>query len=138
MNIDNMKRLVTHLNLEQQAFDYSVFTDYPPMEMNGVGFTKLPAAVLDGIYHSKCGFVGCVAGMAASIAAVEDGMAICSTPTMARKWLDLTHAEAEYLFHGECMARRGWYETASEALDQATAEQAAKMLQECIDAGRVV
>lgn len=155
MNIDNMKRLKTYLELEGQKFNYNTYLGEAaeqPDDFNDeededlMDFTPPTTAALLDFYNGKCGAVGCLAGMAVAIAVAEDGLVAQRSPlggeipidihTSAQQWLGLTGEEAHALFLGVEMADR--YETfgfadSGQALEGATPLDAAKLLQILID-----
>jgi len=140
MNIDNMKRLHRALELDGQKFRYSCFIGRIDDETGDVSDDDLGderSALLD-LYHCKGETVGCLAGMAASIAFVEDDFEVTfngdiDTLYTARHWLGLTNAEASALFYGQAMVDLGMYRHASTAMNRATPLEAAKTVQHWID-----
>jgi len=146
MNITNMQRLQRHLELDGQAFDYSCFVgnrleDGSAEELEGESDEVLQRALKD-LYHCGGETVGCLAGMAAAIATQEDGWLnekadgdIIDIVDIAEGWLELTANEADALFYGYAMSDQGWYTGHGQAMDNATPNEAAKIVQIWIDEG---
>ena len=146
MNITNMKRLQHHLELDGQAFDYSCFVgnrleDGSAEELEGGDDETIELALKD-LYHCGGETVGCLAGMAAAIATQEDGWLrnkadgdIIDIVEIAEEWLELTASETDTLFYGWAMSEQGWHFDATQALRNATPNEAAKIVQIWIDEG---
>jgi len=86
----------------------------------------------------KCGTTGCIAGWAATLAFEDDKHALGKRSNvmisdMAQRYLGLNDREAFHLFHGEAMVKAGFYETGGDAMGQATAVEAAKVLRMVAD-----
>jgi hypothetical protein len=141
MNIDNMKRLLTHLELDGQKFNYGYFVGRQLDDEHGGGVDDELDDGKQGLvdlYHCGGSTVGCLAGMAAAIALVEDNFTVeCDGEVIvdetAAKWLDLTHHQRVKLFYGGAMVDIGMYEYEAQALTHATPLEAAKVVQHWID-----
>jgi len=82
-----------------------------------------------------CGTTGCIAGWAATLA-IEEGLAPINNvmiSSLAQDYLELTSGEAHDLFLGGAMKTAGFYPSSGEALDNATAVEAAKVLRMVAD-----
>ena len=83
----------------------------------------------------RCGTTGCIAGWAATLA-IEEGLAPIQNvmiSSLAQDYLELTTSEAHDLFLGGAMVNAGFYHSGGDALDNATAVEAAKVLRMVAD-----
>ena len=83
-----------------------------------------------------CGTTGCIAGWAATIAFEDKDYYVprnMMISDLAQEYLGLDHDEAQTLFLGQAMVYAGFYEEDGQALGQATAIEAAKVLRMVAD-----
>ena len=144
MNIENMKRLLTHLELDGQKFHYGCFIgerredEYDGSEIVNDDEIPSDSQTLSDLYHCKGETVGCLAGMATAIALVEDNFSVQMWESIdplvtAQRWLDLDDSQRIRLFYGGAMSEIGLYSSPQKALANATPLDAAKVVQHWID-----
>lgn len=85
-----------------------------------------------------CGTTGCIAGWAATLAFEDETHSLgkrrnAMISDVAQTYLGLTDRQAFNLFLGETMVDAGFYEDSGEALNKATAVEAAKVLRMVAD-----
>ena len=83
-----------------------------------------------------CGTTGCIAGWAATLALEDKSYCVTRNQMisdLAQDYLELEHDESQKLFLGQAMVYAGFYEEDGQALGQATAIEAAKVLRMVAD-----
>ncbi len=96
MNVENMRRLIKHLEDPENPIAFNMGTYF---EHDGIS-NKTKDWVVDAVINHPCGTVACLAGHAAIIAWTEDGYTDLNMKVVAEKWLGMDPPDAHYLFYG--------------------------------------
>ena len=139
MNPERMRAVADAIE-ESGRFDYSAWAARLDIDdgraIGTVGSTK---ELREYGTLRKCGTTGCIAGWAATLALEEDeqqwskGSRNVTISDVAQRYLGLTDRQTFHLFHGEAMVKAGFYETGGDAMTEATAVEAAKVLRMVAD-----
>jgi hypothetical protein len=128
-------RYVADLIELNDNFNYAVWCE--PEDFNPDGEPELHADHYTALREGSCGTVGCIGGMVTAIQ-LDEGWITKETAencpeNEAAHWLGLDRRQGRWLFYGYCMVDAGLYNTNAEAMDKATAQEAAKVLRMIAD-----